>query len=269
METVITTVRSGSAGSGSESQAGSVLGTPSYMAPEQARGEVERIDERADVFGLGAILCEILTGRPPFVGSTREEIRARPRGATWPTPCARLDACGADAELIALARDCLAAEPERRPRNAGAVAQRVTAYLAGVQERLKTAELARVEAQARAEEETKRRAVADELAREARARADEERKRRRMTVALAASVLVTSGWSAAAGPTCRGSGWSGRRCSIRPWARSRACAPRPSEQATTWLGGTPPAMRLTPSSDCWPMLPTSRREGARLNWSET
>jgi len=192
-ETVITTVRSGPAGSGSESQAGSVLGTPSYMAPEQARGEVDRIDERADVFGLGAILCEILTGRPPFAGSTREQIRFQAARGELTDALGRLEASGVDAELIGLARDCLAAEPEWRPRNAGAVVQRVTAYLAGVQERLKAAELARVEAQARAEEEIKRRAVADELAREARARADEERKRRRITVALAASLLVTAG----------------------------------------------------------------------------
>ncbi len=189
-ETAILTVRSGSAGSGSESQAGSVLGTPAYMAPEQARGDVEQIDERADVFGLGAILCEILTGRPPYVGSTREEIRDKAARGELTDALLRLEASGVDGDLTGLARDCLAAARHRRPRNAGAVVQRVTSYLAGVQERLKTAELARVEAQARAEEETKRRAVADELAREARARADEERKRRRTTAALAASVLA-------------------------------------------------------------------------------
>jgi serine/threonine-protein kinase len=173
-ETYILTVRSGAAGSGSgsDSQPGSVLGTPAYMAPEQARGDVERIDERADVFGLGAILCEILTGGPPFVGATREETRAQSARGDVAGALGRLDASGADSELIVLVHDCLAAEPERRPRNAGEVARRMSRYQAGVQERLRAAELARVEAQATAKS---------------------ERARRRLTVALAASVLIVIG----------------------------------------------------------------------------
>ncbi len=102
----------------------------------------------------------------------------------------RLDACQADTELAGLGRDCLACEPEDRPRNAGAVIERLTAYLAGVQKRLRTAELAQVEAQARAEEEAKRRTLADALAKEAQAHAAEERRRRRLQVGLAASVVA-------------------------------------------------------------------------------
>ncbi len=141
-ETSVMTVRSGS-GSGNESQAGSVLGTPAYMAPEQARGEVHQIDERADVFGLGAILCEILTGQPPFSGATRGETRAQAARGDLTHALGRLDDSGVDPELIDIARLCLDAERVRRPRNASVVMQSLASYLAGVQERLKTAELAR------------------------------------------------------------------------------------------------------------------------------
>ncbi len=169
-ETDVMTVRSGSGTDASH--AGSILGTPSYMAPEQARGELVQVDERGDVFGLGAILCEILTSKPPFGGETRDEVRRNAAQGELADALHWLDTCGADSELISLARDCLAADRQQRPRDAGIVTARITAHLSGVQDRLRSAELARVEAQAREKE---------------------ERKRRRITVALAASVLVTAG----------------------------------------------------------------------------
>jgi tetratricopeptide (TPR) repeat protein len=165
---------------GNLTTAGSVLGTPAYMAPEQARGETEALDERCDVFGLGAILCEVLTGKPPFSGFSAAQIIAKAARAELAPAFARLEECGAEAELTGLARSCLAAEREQRPQDAGVVAQSVAAHRAAVQERLRQTELARAAAQAKAQE---------------------ARKRQRLTVALAtmgvlliAAVLGGAAW---------------------------------------------------------------------------
>jgi serine/threonine-protein kinase len=166
----VSVVRTERAGSDADvSQAGTVLGTPAYMSPEQASGDLDLVDERADVFGLGAILCEVLTGAPPYCGRTAAEAMSQSARGDTADACRRLDACGADADLIALAQGCLASDPLDRPGNAGDVADRITAYLAGVQEKLHSAE--------------RDRAVAE-------ARAVEESKRRRVTLALAASVVA-------------------------------------------------------------------------------
>jgi serine/threonine-protein kinase len=176
---------------GAQTQAGSVLGTPAYMAPEQARGEVELVDARADVFGLGALLCEILTGCPPFTGPTPEAMR-KAQAAKLEDAHVRLSDCGADTELVGLARRCLAAEPWDRPRDASEVAAEVTAYQESVVQRLRQTELARAAEAARAEE-AKATAQQERQARQqAQARAAAERRARKLTLALAASVLLTA-----------------------------------------------------------------------------
>src|SRR5262249_23583863 len=62
-------------------QPGSVMGTLEYMPPEQAKGRIEEMSERSDVFGLGAILCAILTGKPPYVGPTKANVLRQAQNA--------------------------------------------------------------------------------------------------------------------------------------------------------------------------------------------
>src|SRR5207237_731000 len=121
------------------SQSGVMMGTPAYMPPEQARGESGLIGRQADVFALGAMLCEILPGRPPYAGGTADEIWRRSADGELGDAFARLDACAADEAVRALAKSCLAAEREQRPADAEVVARELTHYLASAQERLRHA----------------------------------------------------------------------------------------------------------------------------------
>ncbi|MFO0960020.1 MAG: serine/threonine-protein kinase [Isosphaeraceae bacterium] len=192
-------VRTHGNGEGRLSRTGDTMGTPAYMAPEQALGQISRIDERTDVFALGSILCAILTGSPAYRGGSAQVLIARAARADLADALARLEACDTDPELKDLARTCLNPDPDARPRDGAAVAQQVAAYQELVRLRLHQAELAQVEAEARAEEEQKRRIVADELTREAQARAAAERSRRLRTVALAGSLVALAVLAGGAG----------------------------------------------------------------------
>jgi hypothetical protein len=145
--------------SGSQTQSGSLVGTPAFIPPEQALGELEKVDERSDVFGLGALLAVILTGKPPYVGKTFEAVRVQAVRGKLEDCFSRLDASGAEPELLALCKQCLAFEPADRPADGGAVAQAVAGLRAAADERAQRAELERGQAWVREGELRKRRRV--------------------------------------------------------------------------------------------------------------
>lgn len=106
---------------------GAIWGTPAYMSPEQARGQCT--DVRSDVYGLGGILCEILTGFPPHEGGKLIDVCFKAAQGDLSFAETNLAKCKADGVLVRLARQCLNANPEARPVNATIVARELTLHL--------------------------------------------------------------------------------------------------------------------------------------------
>ena len=108
---------------------GSVLGTPAFMSPEQARGEVSGLDRRADVYSLGATLYQLLAGVPPVTGANALEVLSNLASAEIAPLRTHLAHCPRDLEAITL--KCLEKDRSRRYGSAQALAEDLDRFLAG------------------------------------------------------------------------------------------------------------------------------------------
>ncbi|MBU1239429.1 protein kinase, partial [Myxococcota bacterium] len=114
---------------GAQTISGQPMGTPPYMPPEQARGDVDDIDERTDVYTLGAILYEILTGQPPHTGTNALTVLLSVLEDPIIPPLERNE--HVPPELSAITMKALQKTKEDRYRNAQELAQEVQSFLAG------------------------------------------------------------------------------------------------------------------------------------------
>ncbi len=117
---------------GARTLSGSVLGTPAYMPPEQAEGQVERLDERSDIYSLGAVLYEILTLTPPYEARTLSEMAvAWTIGGELEPPSSRAPSLHIPEELDAVVMKAMARRRANRYRHVSEIQSDVQAHLVG------------------------------------------------------------------------------------------------------------------------------------------
>ena len=112
-----------------QTESGAIMGSPSYMAPEQARGDTKDVGPGADIYALGAIRYEMLTGRPPFRGETPWETVRQVVSDEVVLPSRLVPRIAKDLETSCL--KCLDKEPSRRYLSAAALADDLGRYLNG------------------------------------------------------------------------------------------------------------------------------------------
>ena len=116
-------------GDSGQTKDGSIMGTPSYMAPEQARGELKNLGPSADIYSLGAMLYEMLVGRPPFLGTTPFETILQVIKEEPVPPSRLIGKLPPDVETICL--KCLQKEPAKRYATAELLAEDCRRFVAG------------------------------------------------------------------------------------------------------------------------------------------
>lgn len=146
-------------GGASLTTVGDIVGTPSYMSPEQARGDVQLIGPSSDVFGLGTILFEILTGKRIFDDESAADVLSKCARGDLTYAQQKLDQVPSQSELVTLCRRCLNVSAKDRPKDAGMVADAVLKFREELSERMRQMELEQSQAELKGRERRKRRRI--------------------------------------------------------------------------------------------------------------